>query len=44
MNPWLEGTLLTLALLAGIAAGWLAGQRFDLRMPNVSVATLVLVV
>jgi hypothetical protein len=43
MSPWLEGSFLTLALLAGIILGWLVGKRFGLRMPNVPLATLVLI-
>jgi len=44
MNPWLEGTILTLALLIGIGMGWGAGKGLRLRMPNVPVAALVLLV
>ena len=43
MNPWLEGAILTLALLVGGASGWLIGKRFGLRMPHVTAAAGVLV-
>ena len=44
MVPWIEGTVLMLALAAGFAGGWSLGKRHDLRMPNVAAAALVLLV
>jgi hypothetical protein len=44
MNPWIEGGILTLTLVIGIAIGWVAGKGLGLRMPNVPVAALVLLV
>ncbi|MFN7945137.1 MAG: hypothetical protein U0Z53_07280 [Blastocatellia bacterium] len=42
MNHWIEGGLLLLALIAGTCAGWIAGRRAGLRLPNVWVSLLVL--
>ncbi|HEU4753936.1 MAG TPA: hypothetical protein VFU47_12580 [Armatimonadota bacterium] len=44
MNPWLEGTVLAIALTAGGAVGWVLGSRLRLRLPNAFVTTLVLAV
>ncbi len=42
MTPLVLGVTLSLALLGGFAAGWLAGKASGLAMPNALVATLVL--
>jgi hypothetical protein len=42
MNPWILGGLLTLALLAGFAAGWFGLRRLGVAMPNAWVSFLVL--
>jgi choline-glycine betaine transporter len=42
MNIWIEAGIFTVSLLAGFAAGWTAGLKAALNMPNIVVSTLIL--
>lgn len=43
MNGWTFGITLSVALLAGVGAGWLFGKLTGLHSPNVWLTTLILV-
>ena len=43
MSAWVQGGLLSGALVAGFLAGWFGGRALGLRMPSVWISTAVLV-
>lgn len=43
MSAWIQAGVLALALIAGFAAGWIAGKRTGLRMPSLWVSAVFLI-